>query len=85
MPIPLGEGEGFTNTGRRVIAIAPDGSHLAYAAGGIVLRPLGQLQATLIPGTSEGGGSGRGRGPFLRAGRPVAGLLATGTAPQGRH
>ena len=65
VPIPLGEGEGFTNTGRRVIAIAPDGSHLAYAAGGIVLRPLGQLQATLIPGTSEGGAGGRGRGPFF--------------------
>ena len=65
MPIPLGADEAFTNTGRRAVAISPDGSHIAYSAGGIVLRPVGQLQATLLPGTSGGGGRGRGRGAFF--------------------
>ncbi len=65
MPIPLGEGETFSNTGRRAVAISPDGSHIAYSSRGIVLRPVGQLQATLIPGTSEGGIQGSGQGAFF--------------------
>src|SRR5262245_35627383 len=48
----LPEGQVFSNPGRRVVAISPDGTHLAYVANSrIYVRPLAALDATAIPGT----------------------------------
>jgi serine/threonine-protein kinase len=50
--VPLPPSQQLTNTGRRVIAISPDGSHLAYAANGqIYLRAMAALRATPLGGT----------------------------------
>ena len=68
MPIPLGAGEIFSNAGRPVVAISPDGSHIVYAAnGGLSLRPVDQLEATPLAGTSEGNAVGvpGARNPFF--------------------
>ena len=57
MPIPLGAEENFTNTGRPVVAISPDGTHIVYSANlGLSLRPVDRLEATPLAGTSEGTG-----------------------------
>ena len=51
-PIPLGAGETFSGTGRPIVAISPDGSHIVYSANrGLSLRPLDQFQATPLPWT----------------------------------
>ncbi len=68
MPIPLGANESFSNTGRNLVAISPDGSHIVYAANlGLSLRPVDQLEATPLAGTSEGSGVGvpGARNPFF--------------------
>ena len=68
MPIPLGAQEVFTNTGRQLVAISPDGSHIVYSAnGGLTLRPVDQLQGTPLAGTSEGDGGAipGARSPFF--------------------
>src|SRR5262249_40758189 len=53
----LPEGQVFTNAGRRVVAISPDGSQFAYVANGrLYLRPLAALDATPIPGSEESEG-----------------------------
>jgi len=50
----LPEGQVFTNPGRRVVAISPDGSRFAYVANlRLYLRPLSELDATPIPGIEE--------------------------------
>ena len=44
----------FTRTGRRAIALSPDGSQLAYVANRqIYLRNLNELTVTPVPGTAE--------------------------------
>ena len=49
----LGE-EGFTRTGRPLVAISPDGTRLAYVANGqLYLRDLNESEARPIPGTNE--------------------------------
>ena len=48
----LPEGQDFTRTGRRVVAISPDGTKVAYIANRqIYLRKLEEFQAVPIPGT----------------------------------
>jgi serine/threonine-protein kinase len=60
--IPLADEQRYSNTGRRVLALSPDGSHLVYAANNrLYLRRLDQLSATEIQGTD----AGSGRGPFF--------------------
>jgi serine/threonine-protein kinase len=50
--IPIPAGQEFRNTGRHVVAVAPDGSAIIYnAAGGLHLRRLDELDARVIPGT----------------------------------
>ena len=62
-PIPLAADQAFTFTGRPLVAISPDGTHVVYAANqSLWLRPVGQLQATQVPGTEE-----EARGPFFSA------------------
>ena len=51
-PIPLAAEEAFSGTGRPIVALSPNGRHVAYTANeGLVLRPVDQLQAQPIPGT----------------------------------
>jgi serine/threonine protein kinase/Tol biopolymer transport system component len=51
-PILLGEGQQFTNTGRNVLAISPDGTQIIYVANRTLYhRPMYELEARLIPGT----------------------------------
>jgi serine/threonine-protein kinase len=48
----LPEGQGFTRGGRRVVAISPDGTRLAYVANSqIYLRKMDELEAQPIRGT----------------------------------
>jgi serine/threonine-protein kinase len=62
--VTLPEGEQFSNTGRHVVALSPDGTHLAYSANErLNLRAMDQLEATPIRGTE--GGSNPGRNPFF--------------------
>ena len=50
----LPDGQVFTNPGRRVVAISPDGTQFAYVANSrLYLRPLAALDATPIAGTDE--------------------------------
>jgi predicted Ser/Thr protein kinase len=47
----------FTNAGRQVIAISPDGTQIVYVAGQqLYLRPISQLEARPIPGAGKEGG-----------------------------
>ena len=62
-PIPLAADQDFSFTGRPMVAISPDGSHLVYTANrSLWLRPVDQLQATQVPGTEE-----EARAPFFSA------------------
>jgi serine/threonine-protein kinase len=52
--VPLAEGQDFTNTGRPVVAISPDGTQMAYVANRrLYLRPMGQPEAKIIPGSED--------------------------------
>ncbi len=51
-PLTLPRGVGFTNTGRHLIALSPDGTRLVYVANGqLYLREMDQLEAVPIRGT----------------------------------
>ena len=59
---PLAGDLTFTGTGRPIVAIAPTGDRVAFTAGGgLWLRPLDQMDATLVSG-GEGA-----RNPFFSA------------------
>jgi serine/threonine-protein kinase len=59
--IPLPEDQAFTNAGRRVVAVSPDGSNLVYVANQrLYLRPMSGLEAHEILGSADTvGGAGR--------------------------
>jgi Tol biopolymer transport system component len=51
-PIVLAESQAFTGAGRQVVAISPDGTHIAYGANQrLFLRSLSDLEARAIAGT----------------------------------
>lgn len=51
----LAEGQSFRNSGRRIMALSPDGRHFVYSANdGLYLRTMGELDARLLPGTEMG-------------------------------
>ncbi len=51
----LPEGVNFSNTGRRSVAISPDGSRIVFAANSqLWMRQVGDLVPTPIPGTETG-------------------------------
>jgi serine/threonine-protein kinase len=53
-PIALAEGQSFTNAGRMVVAISPDGSQLVYVANQrLYHRAMSELEARPIPGTES--------------------------------
>jgi serine/threonine-protein kinase len=50
--MPLPEGQQFTRTGRRLLALSPDGTRLVYVANRtLYMRLMHELIATPIPGT----------------------------------
>src|SRR5262249_33983879 len=50
--IPVAQEQPFTNPGRHVVAISPDGRHIVYTANlRLYLRSLSELDAKAIPGT----------------------------------
>ena len=64
--VALSANDQFSATGRNVVAVSPDGSHIAYVANQrLYLRALDQLEATPIRGTEVGAGPGHGRNPFF--------------------
>jgi serine/threonine-protein kinase len=61
LAVPTG-GEGFSAPGRHLLALSPDGTHIAYVANlRLMLRAMDQLETVPIRGTEVG----QGRGPFL--------------------
>ena len=61
-PMPLADDLSFSGTGRPMVAIAPTGDRVAFTAGGgLWLRSLEQMDATLVRG-SDGA-----RNPFFAA------------------
>ena len=51
-PVTLPPGDAFTNTGRHVVALSPDGTRLVYVANQqLYLREMDQLEAAPIRGT----------------------------------
>jgi serine/threonine-protein kinase len=72
-PIALGEGQAFTNTGRQVLAISPDGTQIVYVANSrLYLRSMSNTQARPIAGTEVSQGSGGVTNPvFSPDGRSV--------------
>ena len=52
--IPLGEGQVFTNTGLRDVAVSPDGTQMVYIANRqLYLRRMAELEARPIPGKQD--------------------------------
>jgi serine/threonine-protein kinase len=58
--LPLAPNENYSNIGRHILALSPDGAHLVYVANlRLNLRHLDQLTSTVIPGTEAGGSAAR--------------------------
>ena len=71
--IPLAADQNFSGTGRRVVAISPDGSQILHTANNSLwLRPVDQLGAVQVSGTEEAWG------PFFSADGQSAGFYADG-------
>ena len=52
--VPLPEDQQFSNFGRQILALSPDGANLAYVANlRLFVRPLNSLDARAIPGSES--------------------------------
>lgn len=52
LPFNLPDGQAFTGTGRRMIALSPDGTQIVYGANGrLYHRSMAELDVKAIPGT----------------------------------
>jgi serine/threonine protein kinase/Tol biopolymer transport system component len=52
--IPLGEGQRFTNSGRQLLAMSPDGTRIVYEGGNrLYLRAMSEADARPIAGTES--------------------------------
>jgi serine/threonine-protein kinase len=72
--VPLPEGQRFTNAGRQVVALSPDGANLVYVANTrLFLRPLSALQSREIQGSED----------IFSPGTGVAGVLHPAFSPDG--
>ena len=70
--VPLPEGRQFTNTGRQLIALSPDGSRMIYVADNqLYLRSMADTEAQVIRG-SDAGGKGVLNPAFSPDGQSVA-------------
>ena len=71
--IPLPQGQVFTNDGRHVVAISPDGGQIVYVANGrLHLRSMARSRVRSHSGNRE---PARRVEPCLLAGRPIDRLL----------
>jgi len=53
-PFTLPEGQQFTQAGRRLVALSPDGAHMVYAASSrLHLRAMAELESKPIGGTES--------------------------------
>ena len=53
-PLPLSDGQNFSGTGRHIVAISPAHDYVAFTANaGLWLRPMDQMEATLLSGREE--------------------------------
>jgi serine/threonine protein kinase len=53
-PLTLAAGQEFTNTGRQLVAISPDGTQIAYVANRrLYLRSMSETEAGLIQGSDD--------------------------------
>jgi serine/threonine-protein kinase len=69
---PLPDGQSFTDTGRPLVTISPDGSSFAYTAGGrLQLKKMSEFKSTAIQGSEVSAG-----GPMSPAFSPDGRLLA---------
>ena len=86
-PYPVPEGQTFRNTGRRLMALSPDGRHFVYnTLEGFYLRSMGELEPRQIAGPRRR----RDRRLFLRTGNPsltgiTNGWPSTVSASAGAH
>jgi serine/threonine-protein kinase len=72
MTLPVGQP--FYFNGRHLVAISPDGTHVAYTAGqGLWLHPLDRLDARRVPGAEL-----EARSPFFSADGQSIGYYAAG-------
>ncbi|OFW21476.1 MAG: hypothetical protein A3H97_16070 [Acidobacteria bacterium RIFCSPLOWO2_02_FULL_65_29] len=79
----LPEGQNFTNPGRQLVAISPDGARMVYVANTrLYLRSLSELEARPVPGTEAPQGDFVSSPAFSPDGQSIAfwSGLATGTA-----
>jgi eukaryotic-like serine/threonine-protein kinase len=54
LTVPLGEGQIYTNTGRQLVAISPDGTRLVYVANRqLYLRGMSDIRSRPIAGTES--------------------------------
>jgi serine/threonine-protein kinase len=73
LSLTLPPGDQFTNTGRHLVALSPDGTHLVYSANNqLYLRAMDQMEATPMSGT-EGGAN-----PFFSPDGQWVGFWADG-------
>jgi Tol biopolymer transport system component len=91
-PLLLPPGDQLTNTGRHVVALSPDGTHLVYVANRqLFLRNMDQMVATPIRGTESRVTTGNTTTPFFSpdgqwigfflAGRQLKKVSVSGGAP----
>jgi serine/threonine-protein kinase len=67
---PLGEGQQFTNPGRQLLSVSPDGTTIVYVANRrLYLRPMAELAARPIAGTEASAASGIANPVFSPDGR----------------
>ncbi len=58
LSLPLPEGQQFSNIGRPIIALSPDGTNVVYVANRrLYLRPLSGYESRVIPGSEHPGAS----------------------------
>ena len=64
--IMLPEGEAFSNVGRNLIGVSPDGKLIAFVSNNRVnIRPADRLEVRPLRGTEGPAGTGAPRGPFF--------------------
>jgi Tol biopolymer transport system component len=78
--IVLPEGQSFSGTTLRTVAISPDGTQIAYAGNGrVYIRPIGDLEPRVIQGSEvETGGLGVSYPMFAPDGKSIAFFTGSG-------
>jgi serine/threonine protein kinase len=89
-PFTLPDGQQFTNTGRQLVSISPDGSQFVYVANfRLYLKPMREVSSAIIEGTDLGSGvlnpvfspDSHSLAFFSNADRTLKRIAVTGGAP----